>query len=66
MCGINGIVYSYKLTNNNDIISQINRMNNEIIHRGPDDKGIYIHENRIALGMRRLSIIDLKSKLLFL
>jgi len=29
-----------------------------IIHRGPDDEGIYTH-GPAGLGMRRLSIIDL-------
>ena len=29
-----------------------------IVHRGPDDEGFYFKDN-VALGMRRLSIIDL-------
>jgi len=33
-------------------------MNRALIHRGPDDEGIYLDEN-ICLGHRRLSIIDL-------
>jgi asparagine synthase (glutamine-hydrolysing) len=33
-------------------------MNRAITHRGPDDDGFYINEN-VALGIRRLSIIDL-------
>jgi len=28
-----------------------------IVHRGPDDEGMFVAE-RVALGMRRLSIID--------
>ena len=36
----------------------LERMNACIIHRGPDDDGFYFRENA-ALGMRRLSIIDL-------
>ena len=31
-----------------------------IVHRGPDDEGIYVH-GRAGLGMRRLSIIDLST-----
>lgn len=31
-----------------------------IVHRGPDDEGIYAH-GQVALGMRRLSIIDLST-----
>ncbi len=34
------------------------RMTSAMRHRGPDDDG-YLANNRIALGMRRLSIIDL-------
>jgi asparagine synthase (glutamine-hydrolysing) len=29
-----------------------------LVHRGPDDEGLYVGEG-VALGMRRLSIIDL-------
>jgi len=29
-------------------------------HRGPDDEGVYVAPE-VALGMRRLSIIDLKA-----
>lgn len=36
----------------------IQAMNNEIIHRGPDSAGFFV-EGNIALGFRRLSIIDL-------
>lgn len=35
-------------------------MADRIIHRGPDQEGYYIDDN-IALGHRRLSIIDLAS-----
>jgi asparagine synthase (glutamine-hydrolysing) len=35
-------------------------MNQQIVHRGPDDAGFYISHN-IGLAMRRLSIIDLKT-----
>jgi asparagine synthase (glutamine-hydrolysing) len=37
------------------------RMCEVLVHRGPDDIGFYIDkESRISLGVRRLSIIDLK------
>ncbi len=36
----------------------IHRMCQTIIHRGPDDEGIYLKDG-VGLGMRRLSIIDL-------
>ena len=55
MCGINGLLYR---ENKNEIVGQVQLMNENIIHRGPDDNGIY-HDNNVAMGMRRLSIIDL-------
>jgi len=59
MCGINGILSLKKIS----LLKEINSMNDSIIHRGPDDQGTFTEENEnysIALGMRRLSIIDLK------
>ena len=56
MCGINGI---YGLLSRQDERSRaLGLMNESIKHRGPDDEGI-IDFNEIALGHRRLSIIDL-------
>ena len=56
MCGINGIVGINKLDSGNII----KNMNQALRHRGPDDEGVFVTEN-IALGHRRLSIIDLSS-----
>ncbi|MEJ7848413.1 MAG: asparagine synthase (glutamine-hydrolyzing) [Pyrinomonadaceae bacterium] len=56
MCGIVGFV---KKDGGVDR-SILERMNAAIIHRGPDDDGFFVDENA-ALGMRRLSIIDLAS-----
>lgn len=38
-------------------------MNNRLVHRGPDDDGYYLSNNKsnIGLAVRRLSIIDLKN-----
>ena len=55
MCGITGI-YSFKKIN--DIETRISAMNDSIIHRGPDAGDFFIDE-KIALGHRRLSIIDI-------
>lgn len=55
MCGINGIVSKSK--NKEEII---HLMNDRIIHRGPNAEGKYVDEF-VALGQRRLSIIDLSS-----
>ncbi len=55
MCGIVGIV-SIKDTPINS--ETIKAMNNKIYRRGPDDEGFYFSD-RVCLGMRRLSIIDI-------
>lgn len=51
MCGITGLIKPKDK-------ESIKKMTEAILHRGPDDEGFYSDEN-IALGMRRLSIIDL-------
>ena len=61
MCGINGSISlnnSFDSNSQNNIKSKINRMNDLILHRGPDSDGIY-YKNPICFGFRRLSIIDL-------
>ena len=55
MCGIAGLI-GYK----GDAKTAISTMNDRMIHRGPDDDGIYIDESgKVALGHRRLAIVDL-------
>ena len=54
MCGICGII---RKGDNKDIIK---KMNDRIIHRGPDGEGYYI-DGDVAFGHRRLSIIDLST-----
>ncbi len=54
MCGYVG--FFNKKENKQEIIK---KMTDKIIHRGPDEEGYYI-DDFIALGHRRLSIIDLK------
>jgi asparagine synthase (glutamine-hydrolysing) len=55
VCGIAGIV-----NRNNQAVDPdaVRRMCQTIVHRGPDDDGIYA-QGPVGLGMRRLSIIDL-------
>ena len=53
MCGIVGFIDKEK--NKNDIIK---KMADLIVHRGPDSDGYYVDDD-VALGFRRLSIIDL-------
>lgn len=57
MCGIVGFVDSLNKSKKDKIIRD---MSKKIIHRGPDSEGIYTDDS-VALGFRRLSIIDLKS-----
>lgn len=61
MCGIAGLVnYSGRDSYVSDDL--LREMTNEIAHRGPDDDGHYISDDRkAALGFRRLSIIDLSA-----
>ena len=55
MCGIAGLL-QFK----GDVRSNIHKMNERMLHRGPDDGGIYLSEDgSVALGHRRLSIVDL-------
>ena len=56
MCGIAGIVG--ERTDSRVDYAVIQRMCQTIIHRGPDDEGIFV-KHGAGLGMRRLSIIDL-------
>ena len=59
MCGINGFCFSTpESVEKNDVL--INEMNNRIIHRGPDQDGTFSNASA-AVGMRRLSIIDLST-----
>ena len=53
MCGFCGFV-----TKKSDKEKKVKNMMSKIIYRGPDSDGIYTDED-VALGFRRLSIIDL-------
>lgn len=55
MCGIVGVIGEFSREEGLDIVG---RMNNSIVHRGPDDDGVWADDG-FAFGMRRLSIIDL-------
>ena len=60
MCGIAGFVThdGGSHTSAAEATRAVRRMCDVIRHRGPDDEGIFVGEGA-ALGMRRLSIIDL-------
>ena len=55
MCGIAGIVGSTDDQWIDDAL--VRRMCQTIVHRGPDDEGLFVKDGA-GLGMRRLSIID--------
>lgn len=57
MCGIVGVIQCgqhHKCSPRDTVIA----MNQRLVHRGPDDAGMYVHRG-VGLAMRRLSIIDL-------
>jgi len=59
MCGICGI-FDYRDQGNPIIEDLILRMRDSMIHRGPDDAGVYISlDKKVGIAHRRLSIIDL-------
>ncbi|WP_283636532.1 asparagine synthase (glutamine-hydrolyzing) [Aquaticitalea lipolytica] len=63
MCGINGIIYTSK-TDDSTVKQQLTVMNDLIVHRGPDDDGVFAKSTdtyAIGMAMRRLSIIDLST-----
>ncbi|GAB4232862.1 MAG: amidotransferase 1, exosortase A system-associated [Deltaproteobacteria bacterium] len=58
MCGINGIMQFHRNMTRERMESIVAGMNAAIVHRGPDDDGVF-SDDRVSLGMRRLAIIDL-------
>lgn len=55
MCGLAGVIEGSGLRCDDAVIG---RMLARIVHRGPDDSGVW-REGPVCLGFRRLSIIDL-------
>lgn len=55
MCGISGYANLENAVDKN----HLSKMLDSIKYRGPDDKGVYFDKN-VALGIQRLSIIDLQ------
>jgi asparagine synthase (glutamine-hydrolysing) len=63
MCGIAGFVESSTTAapfGPEAATTLVHRMCDVIRHRGPDDEGVWVDDG-VALGMRRLSIIDLST-----
>jgi asparagine synthase (glutamine-hydrolysing) len=58
MCGIAGFLTSRNLTAKDEVI--LRAMTDAIANRGPDDSGVWVDRSkRVALGHRRLAIVDL-------
>ena len=56
MCGIFGVINKNAVAIDKDLVS---KALSTLSHRGPDDEGVYFNSiNSVALGHRRLSIID--------
>jgi asparagine synthase (glutamine-hydrolysing) len=62
MCGIVGLV-DFKNSNTAGVMTEvISRMTETLRHRGPDDGGVWVDDQwGVALGHRRLSIVDLSA-----
>src|SRR5579875_494417 len=59
MCGITGFL-DPGLPNSQELTHTARLMADELAHRGPDDSGIWVDATAgVALGFRRLSIVDL-------
>src|SRR5205823_14436517 len=56
MCGIAGFIDAQ--CSYDSAVEVIDRMCKVIRHRGPDDQGVWVGDG-VAMGMRRLAIIDL-------
>ena len=62
MCGIVGIHFNEQ-RGLQELSSYVDSMSKAINHRGPDGQGQWInHDNTLALGHRRLSILDLSDE----
>lgn len=62
MCGISGFLLTQPTRPRYQLESDVRRMSAAIVHRGPDDDGAWVDESvGIALGHRRLSILDLSA-----
>ncbi len=59
MCGIAGI---YNLDQTTPDLTQLQRMGDTLVHRGPDHVGYYTNEFGVGFCHRRLSIIDLSDR----
>ena len=60
MCGLTGFIDFSRASTREDLEARVRRMSRTLVHRGPDDEGHFVDEAAgMALGFRRLSIVDL-------
>src|SRR5689334_25367521 len=59
MCGVTGFVAAGA---EDDLLRDVRRMCDALVHRGPDDAGEWIDAGSgVAIGFRRLAIIELSA-----
>ena len=59
MCGWAGL-WEWNSHNSSELGARVKKMSGTLVHRGPDDDGVWSDpETGVALGFRRLAIIDL-------
>ena len=60
MCGLTGVFDPNQQLGADSLRNMVDQMTAAIVHRGPDDVGLWVESHaRVAFGHRRLSIIDL-------
>ena len=62
MCGISGF-YDIEAKYLDESLGLVTKMSDQITHRGPDNQGIWLSDNKkLAFAHQRLSILDLSSE----
>jgi asparagine synthase (glutamine-hydrolysing) len=63
MCGIVGFLETAASARGDSLQATVNRMTDQLRHRGPDDAGGWVDAaNGVALGHRRLAILDVSAE----